>query len=306
MTVFDPLKLRDQLSPGQLAQMACILEVSARKPGNVHPGRSFRDTHFIDFLLSASVIAPAMDQARSNGLGRTILEAVRATRKVVATNTNLGMILLFAPLAAVPPGQDLRGGVVQILGSTTVNDARQVYQAIREAQPGGLGEASEQDIAKEPTVNLLEAMRLAANRDLVAAQYANGYAEVFDLALPALRAGMNDLPLESAIVFCYLHVLANRQDTLIARKQGKVEAAEASRRAAKVLESGWPNASEGCTALAGFDDWLRAEGHARNPGTTADLVAACLFVALGDGTIPLPRPMDPFRGPPDHFPSDRD
>jgi len=279
------------LSPGQLAQLACVLEVSARKPGNVHPGCGFEDAHFLDFLLSATAIAPALDQARHLGVGAAILEAVRATRRVVATNTNLGMILLFAPMAAVPEESDLRAGLAEVLARTTIDDTRAVYRAIRHAQPGGLGTAPEQDIADEPTVTLVEAMRLAAHRDLVAAQYANNYADMFELALPALQSALATQPLEPAIVSAYLTVLAHRPDSLIARKRGLVEARDAARRASDVLAAGWPDAVAGRAKLEEFDAWLRAEGHSRNPGATADLIAAALFAALRDGTIKLPRPV---------------
>lgn len=279
------------LSPGQLAQAACILEVSARKPGNVHPERGFADAHFLDFLLSAAVIGPALDQARTTGVGAAVLEAVEATRRVVATNTNLGMILLFAPMAAVPDDRDLRTGLETVLQATTIHDASLVYRAIRRAQPGGLGAAPDQDVADEPTVTLVDAMRLAASRDLVAYQYTHGYADVFELALPALRTTLVANPLETAIVAAFLTVLARKPDSLIARKRGLVEAREAARRAAEVLDAGGPQSESGRSKLASLDDWLRAEGHSRNPGATADLIAAALFAALRDGTIGLPRPV---------------
>jgi triphosphoribosyl-dephospho-CoA synthase len=337
------------MSPGLLAQVACILEVTARKPGNVHRFADFAgDAHFLDFLLSAAAIAGPMDRASEIGVGRAVLEAVEATRRVVATNTNLGMVLLIAPLACVPEGVPLRTGVVDVLTALTVDDARAVYRAIRLARPGGLGEVDDQDIAAEPTVTLLDAMRLAADRDLVARQYATAYEDLFDLALPALGEGFSDpLPpcggglgwgvrisertpptpspcdsstqhadappdstphpnpppqrgegnrnspdlehragLETAIIRAYLVTLAARPDTLIARKRGPAVAAEASRRAALALTTG---------DLGDLDSWLRDDGHARNPGATADLIAAALFAALQDGTIALPRP-DGARG----------
>ncbi|SIO65988.1 triphosphoribosyl-dephospho-CoA synthase [Singulisphaera sp. GP187] len=280
------------LSPGQLAQIACLLEVSARKPGNVYPGRGFADANFVDFLLSASVIAAPFDRARQIGVGGAVLEAVEATCRVVATNTNLGMILLFAPLAAVPEERGLRDGLPDVLNSTTVADTRLVYQAIRRARPGGLGSAPDQDVADEPSVTLVEAMRLAADRDLVAAQYANAFADMFDLALPALRASLTaGRPLETAIVAAYLTVLSHRPDSLIARKRGRHEALDAARRATVVLKAGWPDSKGGQSLCEAFDGWLREEGHSRNPGATADLIAAALFAALRDGTIPLPRPV---------------
>jgi triphosphoribosyl-dephospho-CoA synthase len=272
--------------PGLLAQVACILEVTARKPGNVHPGACFDDATALDFYLSAAAIAGPLDRARSIGVGAAVLEAIEATRRVVATNTNLGMVLLLAPLAAVPEVVALRPGVADVLAATTVEDARLVYRAIRMARPGGLGQVADQDVADEPTITLRDAMRLAAGRDLIARQYAEDYVDVFDLGLPALRALLDaGRPLEPAIIRSFLTVLARRPDTLILRKRGPAVAAEASRQATAVLD--------GTESLAEFDAWLRADGHARNPGATADLVAAALFVALTDGTIPIPRPPGP-------------
>ncbi len=281
-------------SPGLLAQIACVMEVTARKPGNVHRGSDFGDSHFLDFLVSAAAIAGPLDRARRTGVGRTVREAVEATRGVVGTNTNLGMVLLLAPLAAVPEGQSLRGGVAAVLAATTIDDARDVYHAIRQARPGGLGTVTEQDVAGEPTVSLRQAMQLAADRDLVARQYANDYREVFAEALPALQSSLTaGRPLETAIVAAYLAVLANHPDTLVARKQGWDMAQVVSERAADVLAAGWPDRAAGQALCAEFDAWLREDGHARNPGATADLIAAVLFAALRDGTIPLPRPAGP-------------
>ena len=137
-----------------------------------------------------------------------MLEAVEATRRVVATNSNLGLILLLAPLAAVPAGVPLAPGVASVLEATTHGDARLVYHAIRLARPGGLGSAPEQDVADEPTVTLLDAMRLAAEHDLIARQYANGFAEVFDDALVELRSALAaGRSLETAIVAASLMIL---------------------------------------------------------------------------------------------------
>ena len=277
------------LGPGQLAQLACLLEATARKPGNVHRFRDFDDAHYLDFVLSAAAIAGPLDLARVRGVGRSILRAVESTRQYVATNTNLGMILLLAPLAAVPPEEDLREGVRRVLEATTIEDASLVYRAIRLASPGGLGKVEDQDVNDEPTLTLRDAMGLAADRDLVARQYATGFADVIDRALPRLRASIGrGRALETAIVDAYLDFLSDHPDTLIARKRGPATALEASRRASRVLQLGWPDSPGGIEALGAFDDWLRADGHARNPGATADLTTAALFAALGDGTIRLP------------------
>lgn len=279
------------LSPGMIAQVACLLEATARKPGNVHRLVDFEDTTYLDFALSAGAIVEPLDRASAQALGSTILQAVEATHRVVATNTNLGMILLLVPLASVPPGEPLQPGVASILERSTVADARDLYRGIRLAKPGGLGRSEQgQDVSDEPTVTLLEAMRLASDRDLVARQYATGFLDVFDRFVPVLADSLArpGWTLETAIVAAFLDFLAERPDTLIARKLGGAVAREASDRAADVLKAGWPDGPRSSWALAEFDAWLRADGHARNPGASADLASAGLFVALRTGIIGWP------------------
>jgi triphosphoribosyl-dephospho-CoA synthase len=270
---------------GLHAEVACLWEATARKPGNVHRYRDFDDANYVDFLLSAAVVGRVLGLAGEKGVGATVLEGVRLTRRVVPTNTNLGILLLLAPLAKAAAGTGPRAGLPGVLDALTVEDAALVYEAIRLANPGGLGRAPEQDVRDEPTLTLRQVMALAADRDLVARQYADGFREVLDEGVPALLRGLEETGcLEGAIVACHLRLLADHPDSLIARKRGPEEAAEASRRARAVLAAGWPATA----ALDDLDAWLRAEGHSRNPGTTADLVAACLFVALQEGGVALP------------------
>jgi triphosphoribosyl-dephospho-CoA synthase len=274
---------------GLCAQVACIWEATARKPGNVHRYRDFDDATYVDFLLSAAALAPVLAAAPGHRVGATALEGVRATRRVVRSNTNLGIVLLLAPLAAVPEGQDLRTGLGRVLAGLDVEDTRHVYEAIRLAAPAGLGRVAEQDVHDEPTEDLRRVMARAAGRDLVARQYAGGFAEVFDDGVPALRTGLEETgSLEGAIVFAHLRLLAGHPDTLIARKCGRAAAEEAAARARQVLAARWPHDRAGWAALADLDAWLRAEGHRRNPGASADLLAASLFVALRQGAVFLP------------------
>jgi triphosphoribosyl-dephospho-CoA synthase len=274
---------------GLHAQVACIWEATARKPGNVHRFRDFDDASYLDFVLSAAAVAPILDKAGERRVGDTILEAVQAQRRVARTNTSLGIVLLLAPLAAVPAEQDIAQGLVRVLDGLDLADSRAVFQAIRLARPGGLGRAPEQDVHDEPTLPLRQVMALAADRDLIACQYANGFREVLAEGVPALERGLAETSsLEGAIIWCHLSLLAGHPDSLIARKRGLEEAVEAGSRARAVLAAGWPRQAAGVDALADLDAWLRVEGHSRNPGTTADLVTACLFVALRRGIITLP------------------
>ncbi|HZT80110.1 MAG TPA: triphosphoribosyl-dephospho-CoA synthase [Gemmataceae bacterium] len=274
---------------GLCAQVACVWEATARKPGNVHRYRDFDDLTYLDFLLSAAAVPPVLEVAPARRVGETVLEAVRATRRVVTTNTNLGIVLLLAPLAAVPDRELLRAGVGRVLDGLTVEDSQDVFRAIRLAAPGGLGKADGQDVAGEPTLPLRQIMALAAERDLIARQYADDFREVFDDGVPALARGLEEAgSVEGAIILCHLGLMARHPDSLIARKCGPAVAEESARRARQVLAAGWPHAPAGRAELANLDAWLRSDGNRRNPGTTADLVTACLFVALRQATIILP------------------
>jgi len=274
---------------GTCVHLACVWEATARKPGNVTRFTDFDDVSYLDFILSANAIAPVLAGAPDRAVGETVLEAVRATRQQVASNTNLGIVLILAPLAAVTPGMEVRPGVADVLDRLDVTDSKVVYEAIRLARPGGLGRVRDQDVHETPTQPLKDVMQLAAERDMVARQYTNGFHDVFEQGVPALKQGLTDTrSLEGAIIACHLRWLAQYPDSLILRKRGPAEAAEASRLAQVVLASGWPHAAEGRTALTQLDAWLRAEGHSRNPGTSADLVTACLFVALRTGILTVP------------------
>ncbi len=152
----------------------------------------------------------------------------------------------------------------------------------------------DQDVAAGLSVTLREAMALAADRDLVALQYANGFREVLHEALPMILTLVRDgLPLETTILTAFLGMLARHPDSLIVRKVGLDTARIVMRRAAEVVDAGWPREPGSHKLLEALETWLRARGSELNPGTTADLITAALFAALRDGTIQLPRPAGP-------------
>jgi triphosphoribosyl-dephospho-CoA synthase len=225
-----------------------------------------------------------MEQAPFHPIGQTILDCIRATRRVTNANTNLGIVLLLAPLASVPPNIDLKGGLIRSLIRTSVDDAKSTYEAIRLAMPGGLGSVAAQDVANEPSVTLRETMALAADRDTIAKQYVNDFEQVFE-GVEILREEMtpNRASLNRAITQLFLRLLAKYPDSLIARKKGREFAEQVSRNAKQALKTGAEQLGTleyllFMTGAGGFD----------NPGTTADLIAACLFVAFRTGMIELP------------------
>lgn len=271
------------------ASLACLWEATAPKPGNVYRGADFEDLTYADFVTSAAAIGPIMDDAPRVGVGATVLAAVAATRARVATNSNLGMLLLIAPLAAVADGSPLTGGVADVLNHLSVDDARDAYAAIRLAQPGSLGTVETADVhaASSPQITLREAMALAADRDLVARQYVDDFAEVRWTA-DRIAAAASEAPLCEAIVRGYLELLAAHPDSLVARKCGPAMAAQVSAGAARVLDARRHGEDAYLACRDDFDFFLRADGHRRNPGTSADLVAAALFLLLREQRIPWP------------------
>ncbi|MCR4406323.1 MAG: triphosphoribosyl-dephospho-CoA synthase [Anaerolineae bacterium] len=268
----------------QAAQIACLIEVSASKPGNVSRLYDFRDMRLEDFLLSAAAIGPAIRQAGQVSVGETILRAIQDTKRLVQANTNLGIVLLLAPLAraAMGPGSGtLRERLSVVLSELTVNDARLAYRAIRLASPGGLGRVERGDVWAEPDVTLRQAMALAADRDAVAREYVTDYAITFEQTVPVLYDCLHTCPsVTDATVQTALTLLTRVPDTLIVRKLGWDAAVEVSRQAGEVLRQGGVLTERGRASLARFDSSLRDATNKLNPGTTADLVTTALFVLL--------------------------
>lgn len=276
------------INVGLAAQLACLLEVSAPKPGNVSPGRHFVDLRYEDFLASAVAIGEPLAGARMRGLGSTIRLAVERTAEWTRSNTNLGIVLMFAPIAravAAPvTSGDLREAVKAVLDATTVEDAREAYAAIRLARPGGLETVDAQDVSTEPTATLFDAMCLAADRDTIAREYATGFEITFTRTVPALeRARRDGLSWDDAVVETFLTVLSTVPDTHVARRSGASLARRISDRAAAALAAGGVRSAAGRAAIDTMDVELRDERNSGNPGTTADLTAAAIFVVLLGG-----------------------
>ena len=273
---------------------ACELDVAARKPGNVSLASAGHGMHAALFLASAAAAAVPLF-ARGAAVGDRIEGAVRATWAVAGCNTNLGIVLLCAPLARAFEGADgagdaseLRSGLARVIDRLDIDDARAAYRAIALARPGGLGSASQQDVAQPPTVNLREAMALAADRDRIAFQYLHAYADVFELGVPAFQAALHGRsttgsvpdgsPAALAMQRAFLEFLASIPDSHIVRKHGTAAAqsvmAEAGdwrdrARAGELLDAD--------PAFAAWDESLKARG--LNPGTSADLCVATALVA---------------------------
>lgn len=281
----------------------CALELAALKPGNVHRRADGHGMTLADFLRSAEASAGPLTTP-GLPLGERVYRAVAATRAAVGCNTNLGILLLAGPLiqAALEcqaPGS-LRERLVRVLAGADRADTDALFRAIRLAAPGGLGESAEHDVNAPAAATPVEVMTQAASRDRIALQYATGYADLFDRAVPRLTGLQRRWRSPAwAVAGLYMELLGRFPDTHIVRKRGEPTALAVCERAAPLaaalLASDRPQRYRG--ELMALDRWLKDAG--LNPGTSADLTVASVLIdrlaSVGDGATP--QAIDSSRAP---------
>jgi len=270
----------------QAVYTSCITEIRAFKPGNVSIYSKGHDMEADDFIRSAELISPVMGNPDLT-VGERILQSVQLTMSQVGCNTNLGIILLAAPLVQAAfikkENEFLQQILYRVLDDLTIEDATLAFEAIALANPGGLGDVNGHDVRNQATVTLLEAMQEAQDRDRIAWQYTNEYKDIFQsgvntLRMQVLRWKDVDDRLEWATVACYLNFMTMFPDSHIVRKYG-LEKAETVRKQAKSVETMFKACEDPTVAnreLRRYDGELKREG--MNPGTSADLTVASLIV----------------------------
>ncbi len=257
---------------------ACFQELDSPKPGNIHvfaPGRKPVDL----FRRSAEVSAEWL-AAPGARVGARILGAVDATVSEVGTNTNLGIILLCAPLAAAAEDgvSDLHAAVARVLDKLDIADAALAFRAIARAAPGGLGRAARHDVRAAATVTLRDAMAEAAGRDRIACQYVTAFADVFAIGEPALASGLKRwADPKWATLAVFLQFMSAFDDSHVVREHGAAAGDETRREATSMLER-LSQSAEPAALMPALMDWDRSLKRAGiNPGTSADLTVATLF-----------------------------
>lgn len=281
--------LRTQIAA--IYRQACLSELDALKPGNVH---RFSDGHGMtleDFIISANVSAQPLT-APGLGLGERIYRAVEATREAVGCNTNLGILMLCAPLIQgvldeTQPHNSLRERLCGVLTLSDVKEIDWLFRAIQLAAPGGLGQSDKYDVSQTPNADLIEVMTYAAERDLIARQYATGFQDLFDFALPRLRSYEQRWKNRDwAISGLYLSLLARYPDTHIRRKSGHDKAVAISLHAAELVKglSQAEMPEHYHLRLLQADNEFKREGV--NPGTSADMTVATLFISYLESILP--------------------
>lgn len=260
---------------------ACRLDVAALKPGNVSEGSPGHGMTADDFHASVQASAALMADP-GLGLGERILQAVAATGNRVGCNTNLGILMLCAPLVQAVfrcrgPG-GLRGALHEVLHTATREDTQRVFDAILLARPGGLGKSRRHDVREPARTRLLDAMAYAAERDLIARQYVTDFTDIFETALPYLitvrAAGREWCPAATGL---FLFLLARYPDSHVRRQHGSAEALRVTRIAAEAHAAFLRDPEAvALDRLVSLDARFKADRI--NPGTTADLTVATLFL----------------------------
>jgi len=298
----------DPVFVGKCAQIASVLEVSGHpKPGNVHRTQNFSDMVFEDFLLSGIAIGKTMEKAAKNGLnlsdihvkwgeiglGSLILDAVTETDRWVANNTNLGIIMLLAPICAaagmMETVDDLGSKIHQIMKLTTAEDAVNLYQAINIADAGGMGEQEELDVGSDSSlqklldenINMFRVLEMSSEWDRLSYELTHQMPVTLDIGFPLFKKIKTEYGVNEATVQTFLTILAEVPDTLISRKYGEEKAREVSQDAKAILEEGGILTNNGLKLVEKFDQEMIKND--LNPGTTADFTASSIMVAYLDG-----------------------
>jgi len=274
------MKQSKQNKIAEAAQVACLLEASCEKPGGVTPTKRFDDLCYTDFLLASVIFGQTLRETSHKSVGEIILKSVKAVKKEVKSNANLGIILLIAPLANAfyRRGELCAKNVRSTLSALTIEDADDAFKAIKLANPGGLGTEPVHDARKKASITLLRAMKLAAHRDWIAHEYAHNFDITFSIGVGELVKNIKSTAsFRDAVVQTYLRLLYLYPDSHIGRKASKDTALKISEKAGEVLHKGGVTAKAGRRAISAFDKYLRSDSNLLNPGTTSDLIAATLF-----------------------------
>lgn len=278
----------------KIAQIASALEVSGYpKPGNVHRTRDYDDMVFEDFIISGIVIGDTVREAcgdvdvENPRLGKYILEAVVETDRWIKNNTNLGIMMMTIPIAVAAAISDdfneIRPNVVKLMANTSVDDACDLYDAINIADAGGMGDQDEYDVASDNAKNELrqnnqtmyDVLKISAPWDMLGREMTSDMPVVFEMGFPTYNELIKEKSLNDACVLTFLTILSQVPDTLISRKYGEDDALKVSMMTRDLLNL--KDESDFGEKVKEFDEYLYKNDY--NPGTTADLTAASIFVS---------------------------
>jgi triphosphoribosyl-dephospho-CoA synthase len=282
--------------------LACLLETSVPKPGNVSPTHAFHSTRYEHYLSGSVAVGLELGKLADLKIDLSVGEVVhKAVESVNASqsggNTHLGIILLLAPLARavqkdIGGPEDLRANLKAVLQGLDYNDTIMYYKAINLAKPGGLLPVDKLDVTEPSTLEEIEKnkisvkdwMNVSKETNSVSFEYISDYKLTFELGLPYINGLLTRDPptrLDEAVLRTYLKFLTERLDSLVLGKFD-METAESvqadARNLLELYEASDPHAQ---AQTQEFHDKLTARNI--NPGMSADLTASTIFTALMTG-----------------------
>jgi len=260
---------------------SCKKDIELIKPGNVNLLSSHKDTKAQDYLDSAILSSKELFN-QNYSLGKRILESVNVTRSQVNVNTNLGIILLCAPVIQSYidfNNLDLREGIKKTLSTTSIKDTHDLCAAINISSPGGLGDSDMYDTASYPNASIKQIMDYSQEYDRISYQYSHNFSDIFDFIIPKLEfLNRRYESLDISLSLLFIEILAKIPDSHISRKFGDKIAKKTSNNAydlLKILDREY-DPDYLAKALNNLDYEYKKKGI--NPGTTADLLVASLMI----------------------------
>lgn len=287
MTQIDPSHI------ARCAQLAMILEVSATpKPGNIDRNHNYIDTRFEHFLASAVGVYPILEKAACSktGVGEFIHRSVTESGKWQrGGNTHFGAFILLIPLVMAGGRCEditcLKGQVQKIVRETTVEDAVEFYIAFSKSQVKvrpvddlDLSDTGSIEKIKTHGLTLFNLMDISGSYDMIAEEWVNGFTKTFECA-GLIQDKIKKYGINDAVVLTFMELLSRNKDTFIRTKFNQKKAEEVSMRAKSILQRG--DMDKIRDEIRFFDEELLKEGV--NPGSTADIIIAGLFVSLFEG-----------------------
>ena len=260
---------------------SCKKDIELIKPGNVNLLSSHKDTKAQDYLDSAILSSKELFN-QNYSLGKRILESVNITRSQVNVNTNLGIILLCAPVIQSYidfNNLDLREGIKKTLSTTSIKDTHDLCAAINISSPGGLGDSDMYDTASYPNASIKQIMDYSQEYDRISYQYSHNFSDIFDFIIPKLEfLNQRYESLDISLSLLFIEILAKIPDSHISRKFGDKIAKKTSNNAHDLLKilDREHDPDYLAKALNNLDYEYKKKGI--NPGTTADLLVASLMI----------------------------
>ncbi|ENN95750.1 triphosphoribosyl-dephospho-CoA protein [Methanocaldococcus villosus KIN24-T80] len=272
------------------SQIACCLEVSSLKPGNVHRNRDYKDIKYHHFITSGIAFGNIIYLASKDNknVGYYIKRAVIESKKWSPSNANLGIIILHIPISMASGmlnsfnKNELKRKIKNITKNTTVDDAINFCEAISIIKPNINKPHDGPDITKddskreiiERNLTLYDLFKISYSWDNISKEWVDGFNISFE-GYEKLKRYYEELEdINLSITKTYLHILSKYPDSLIARKNNIEVAENVSKMAKEVLDNfSLENVIE-------FDNYLARYGNKLNPGTTADIIASSLMIFL--------------------------